>query len=404
MSLKGKHVLIGLTGGIACYKIPYLVRSLTKSGAEVQIVMTEAATHFITPLTMETMSNRAVALDLFPKEKFVSTHHIDLATWPDILMIAPATANFIGKVASGISDDLLTTIVCATPKPVKIAPAMNPQMWSNPITQRNYKILKDLGYDFVMPTEGNMACDHFGVGRMQEPEILFDHINKYFKSKPASKSKKKSLSGKNILITAGPTREHLDPVRYISNHSSGKMGYSLAEVAKDLGASVTLISGPTSLTVPSDVKLINIQSTHDLHKAVKKEFPKNDCLIMSAAPADYTPKEVKAGKIKKSDMSMDLKLKPTVDILKDINKIKKKNQIVVGFALETENGIANARKKLKEKNLDLIVLNQPGDGTAFDSDTNQVTIIRPRKKNIELPKQSKLGISFCLLDIISSLV
>jgi phosphopantothenoylcysteine decarboxylase/phosphopantothenate--cysteine ligase len=404
MSLQGKHVLIGLTGGIACYKIPYLVRSLTQSGAEVQIIMTEASTEFITPLTMETMSGRPVAMKLFPEDKFVSTRHIDLAVWPDILVIAPATANFIGKIASGISDDLLTTIVCATPKPVIIAPAMNPQMWSNPITQRNYNMLKGLGYDFVMPAEGNMACDHFGVGRMQEPEILFDHIKKFFKSKTAPKSKKKSLSNKNILITAGPTKEHLDPVRYISNHSSGKMGYALAQAAQALGANVTLISGPTSLSAPSGVKIINIQSTKELHKAVKKEFSKNDCLIMSAAPADYTPKEVKVGKIKKSDMSMELILKPTVDILKDINKQKRKNQLVVGFALETENGITNARKKLKEKNLDMIVLNQPGDGTAFDSDTNQVTIIRPRSKNIELPKQSKLEISIRILDIISSLV
>jgi len=404
MSLNGKQVLIGLTGGIACYKIPYLVRNLTQSGAEVQIVMTTAATEFITPLTMETMSNRPVALHLFPKEKFVSTHHIDLATWPDVIMIAPATANFIGKIASGISDDLLTTIVCASPKPVMIAPAMNPQMWSNPITQKNYEYLKSLGFDFIMPTEGNMACDHFGVGRMQEPSILFDHINKFFKSNLPLKEKKKSLKDKNFLITAGPTRENIDPVRYISNYSSGKMGYALAEAAIFLGANVTLISGPTALSVPSGVKLINIQSTNDLHQTVTREFKKNDCLIMSAAPADYTPQDVKTSKIKKADVSMGLKLKPTIDILKDINRIKKKNQIVVGFALETENGIANARKKLKDKNLDLIVLNQPGNGTAFDSDTNQVTVIRPRRKNIVLPKQSKLEISFCLLDIIASLV
>lgn len=404
MSLNGKHVLIGLTGGIACYKIPYLIRNLTQNGAEVQVVMTEAATKFITPLTMETISNRPVALHLFPKEKFVSTRHIDLATWPDVLMIAPATANFIGKVASGISDDLLTTIVCATPKPVMIAPAMNPQMWSNPITQKNYKYLKDLGYDFVMPAEGNMACDHFGVGRMQEPDVLFEHINKFFKSKHPSKTKKKSLKGKNLLITAGPTREHLDPVRFISNHSSGKMGYALAEAAKNLGANVTLISGPTSLSAPSGIKLINIQSTNDLHQAVLREFKNTDCLIMSAAPADYMPLEIKPNKIKKDDRSLDIKLNPTVDILKDINKIKKKNQVVIGFALETENGIVNARRKLKDKNLDMIILNQPSIGTAFDSDTNQVTVIRPRSKNIVLPKQSKLEISFCLLDIISSLV
>ncbi|KAA3635785.1 MAG: bifunctional phosphopantothenoylcysteine decarboxylase/phosphopantothenate--cysteine ligase CoaBC, partial [Calditrichaeota bacterium] len=235
MSVKGKKILLGMTGGIACYKIPYLVRSLRKAEAEVIVVMTKSATEFITPLTLETVSNNPVAVEMFEHQQYIATRHIDLAEWADLIMIAPATANCLGKVASGISDDLLTTVICATPRPVVFAPAMNPQMWANKITQKNIRELANLGYQFIQPNEGEMACDHFGVGRMPEPDELFKFIKNHFSSSKSSKAKKKSLTGKKILITAGPTREQIDPVRFISNNSSGKMGFALAEAAIELG-------------------------------------------------------------------------------------------------------------------------------------------------------------------------
>jgi len=398
--LKGKKVLVGLTGGIACYKVPYLVRFLRKQDVEVQVVMTEAATKFITPLTLESVSDRPVAIELFPANKFVSTRHIDFGEWPDLVVIAPATANFLGKVASGVSDDLLTTIVCATSRPVMIAPAMNPQMWGNKITQRNYKTLKEVGYRFIDPTEGNMACDHYGVGRMAEPEQIFDAIKVFF----AEGSKKKALTGKKILITAGPTREAADPVRYLTNHSSGKMGFALARAASQLGAEVTLISGPTNLEPPPDVRFMQITSTDELHQAVDKEFPGADCLIMAAAPADFRPAEVASQKVKKNEAGLIISLKPTVDILREVSSKKKDGQIIVGFALETENGLKNAKEKLAKKNLDMIVLNQPGEETGFEHDTNKVTIIMREGNPIDLPLESKLDIAHRILHYVSSLL
>ncbi len=398
--LKGKKVLVGLTGGIACYKVPYLVRFLRKQEVEVQVVMTEAATKFITPLTLESVSDRAVATELFPANKFVSTRHIDFGEWPDLVVIAPATANFLGKVASGVSDDLLTTVVCATARPVMIAPAMNPQMWANKITQRNCKTLREVGYRFIDPTEGNMACDHYGVGRMAEPEQIFEAIQAFF----AEGSKKKALSGRKILVTAGPTREAVDPVRYLTNHSSGKMGFAIARAALELGADVTLISGPSSLTPPAGANYRTIVSTEELHRAVTEEFGDADCLIMAAAPADFTPAKPAGQKIKKSDTGMSIALKPTVDILKDLSGRKKKGQIVVGFALETENGVRNAREKLKAKKLDMIVLNQPTSETGFDHDTNSVTLIMGKGEPIELEIQSKLDIARRIVHYVSSLL
>lgn len=399
MSLKNKKILVGLTGGIACYKVPYLVRFLVKAGAEVQVVMTDAAKKFITPLTLETVSQRPVASELFPEQKFIATRHIDLSEWPDLVVIAPATANMIGKIASGISDDLLSTILCASPRPVMIAPAMNPQMWLNKVTQRNVATLRELGYHFVEPGEGEMACDHVGVGRMEEPDKIFEAIKKFISDKP----KKKSLTGKKVLITAGPTREEIDPVRYISNHSSGKMGYALAKSAHEMGAEVTLISGPTDLLPPQGIKILKITSTEQLHKAVLKEFVNNHILIMSAAPADFTPASKKRQKIKKHDSFNSIELKPTSDILLDIAKVKKKSQFVVGFALETENRLENAKKKLNDKKLDMIVVNSPTDKTGFHHDTNAATIIAPKRKKIELPLMSKADLADCILDYLAKM-
>lgn len=397
-----------MTGGIACYKVPYLVRALRKANAEVRVIMTESATKFITKLTMETVSNNDVAIGMFEDRGYIATRHIDLAEWPDVIIVVPATANCLGKVASGISDDLLTTIICATAKPVIFSPAMNPQMWSNKVTQRNYKELKSLGYYFIEPAEGDMACDHVGVGRMPEPDVLFKYLMNFLKGKKQAKPaivKKKSLNGKKFLITAGPTREQIDPVRFISNNSSGKMGFALAAAAQSLGADVTLVTGPTALEAPSGCKVIHINSTNDLFRSVKKEFPKTDCLIMAAAPADYTPIKSEKQKIKKSDASLRIDVKPTPDVLKELSTMcKTKRPVMVGFALETENGITNARRKLKEKNLDMIVLNETGKDTAFESDTNKVTVLMPKKKPIEIPLMSKEDISSRVLDLIAPLL
>lgn len=399
MSLKGKQIVVGLTGGVACYKVPNLVRLLRKEGALVQVIMTDAATKFITPLTLESVSDRPVAVELFPQGEFVSTRHIDYSDWADLIVIAPATANFLGKMATGISDDLLTTVVCAHKKSILIAPAMNPGMWENKVTQKNYEYLKKLGHRFVDPVEGEMACDHVGVGRMAEPEIIFKKISDLFLS-----GKKKVLSGKRILITAGPTREKIDAVRFISNYSSGKMGYALAEAALELGADVTVISGPGTIVPPADARVIHIESTEDLHKAVEKEFTKHDCLIMAAAPADFQPDKTFSDKIKRNGSKFNLSLKPTVDILKSLSNGRKKGKVVIGFALETEDAVDNAKKKLKEKNLDAIVVNTPSKDSGFNTDTNRVTFISKNQQTKKFPLMTKKEISLKLLEEIASLL
>jgi phosphopantothenoylcysteine decarboxylase/phosphopantothenate--cysteine ligase len=392
MSLSGRKILVGLTGGIACYKVPYLIRALIKAEAEVRVIMTEAATKFITPLTLETISGNPVATTMFPDDQFVSTRHIDLATWSDLIVIAPATANFLGKAANGICDDLLSAIFCASPSPVLIVPAMNPAMWQHRPTQKNRAYLAEIGCQFIGPASGEMACDHWGEGRMVEPDQIFAEIESLL-----TKSSKKKLndtkvlgksssdhvnllSGRKILVTAGPCREPIDPVRYLSNRSSGKMGFALAEAARNLGATVTLVSGPTSIPDPDGIETVRVETTQDMYRAVSARFARIDCLIMAAAPADFRPTETADQKIKKDKAGRTLALKPTIDILARVGARKKK-QFLVGFALETENGLAHARKKLKAKNLDMIVLNSPCDPhSGFDHDTNQLTIIRPGRK------------------------
>ncbi|RKX25559.1 MAG: bifunctional phosphopantothenoylcysteine decarboxylase/phosphopantothenate--cysteine ligase CoaBC [Candidatus Zixiibacteriota bacterium] len=400
MLLQGRKVLVGLTGGIACYKVPYLIRDLIREGAEVRVVMTAAATKFITPLTMETVSANPVAIEMFPGDRFVGTQHIDLAKWPDLVVVAPATANFLGKVASGICDDLLTTIICATPSPVIVAPAMNPQMWKHPSTQRNAAYLGEIGYQFVGPAEGEMACNESGLGRMVEPSELLEVIKVHF----GANRKKKALTDRRILITAGPCREPIDPVRYISNRSSGKMGFALASAAIAMGAKVALVSGPTSLTPPQGVEYIPVETTEQMYKAVSKRFPRLHCLIMAAAPADFTPQAVADSKIKKGKAGLKLDLKPAVDILRTLAE-RKKGQLLVGFALETDNLVANARKKLKEKNLDLIVLNSPlDDNSAFDSPSNKVTLIRSDRKPEAWPLMAKEDVARKLLEKVAGML
>ena len=398
MSLKGKKITLGLTGGIACYKVPYLVRDLVREGCQVQVVMTEAATKFITPLTLETVSGHPVGIDMFPTGGYTATRHIDLAQKCDLLVVAPATANFIGKAANGICDDLVTTTFCACDKPVLVAPAMNPVMWSNPAVQRNFERLKELGHHFVGPNEGEMACESTGVGRMAEPDQILAAIRDLLEVK------KKSLSGKRFIVTAGPSREPIDPVRFISNHSSGKMGYAIAMAAVARGAETVLITGPTHLKPPVGVRVISFQTTEGLHRAVSREFRKADCLIMAAAPADYRPEKVSRKKIKKQAEARLLSLEPTVDVLKSVAATKRQGQIVIGFALETDRAVDNARRKLVDKNLDLIVLNEVGPGTGFDNDTNRVTIIRPRKRPEPWPLMGKTEIATRLVDLIASLM
>lgn len=399
MSLQGKKVLVALAGGIACYKVPNLVRLLRAENAEVQVVMTDAAMKFITPLTLESVSNRPVATELFPAGEYVATRHVDFAQWPDLIVVAPATANFLGKVSAGISDDLLTTIICATAKPVMIAPAMNPQMWANKITQRNYAYVQsELGWKVVPPGEGKMACDDVGVGRMAEPEQIFDSIRSFFLAHEQSKP----LVGKKVLVTAGPTREAIDPVRYLTNHSSGKMGYAIAEQAVAAGAETILISGPTKLSPPTGVRMIEVETTEQMHDAVLREFAACDYLIMAAAPADFTPETVSTTKIKKNGSNLSLSLRPAVDILKAVAERKNGRQRVIGFALETDNAISNAELKLKEKALDMIVLNSPGSDSGFDTDTNRVTLILSTGNKQELPLLPKQEIARRIVASIAS--
>lgn len=399
MSLSGRQLVVGLTGGVSCYKVPNLVRLLYKEGVSVQVIMTEAATKFITPLTLESVSQRPVAVNMFPEDEYVATRHIDYSDWAELIIIAPATANFMGKIATGISDDLLTTVVTAHRSPILIAPAMNPGMWENPVTQKNCNYLKELGHKFVDPVEGEMACDHEGVGRMAEPEEIFEAIKAHLLP-----VKKKSLCGKRVLITAGPTREKIDAVRFISNYSSGKMGYALAQAAIELGAETTLISGPASIAPPLAAKFISIETTEQLYQAVSREFASTDCLIMAAAPSDFKPENESSEKIKRNASSLKLSLQPTVDILKSLSNGKRKSQLVIGFALETSDAIANATKKLNEKNLDAIVVNIPSTTTGFNTDTNQVTFISRNKQPERWELMSKLETSRKILEKVSSMI
>jgi phosphopantothenoylcysteine decarboxylase/phosphopantothenate--cysteine ligase len=317
-------------------------------------------------------------------------------------VIAPATANFLGKVASGIGDDLLTTVMCATEKPVAIAPSMNSSMYLNPITQKNIEFLKSVGYQFIEPGVGDMACETTGPGRLAEPDKIFKFIENFFK---AARSKKKALINKKVLVTAGPCREAIDPVRFISNRSSGKMGYALAEAAREAGAEVTLISGPTGLRPHPAVRLIKVETTEQMYRAVIKEFKGDDILIMAAAPADFKVTKKPRSKLKKDEnKSLDLKLIGTTDILAEIGRIKKKNQITVGFALETDDGPANARDKLQRKGLNLIVLNMVGRTVPFEGNRNEVTLIKKGGRPIHLGPATKKEIAEKLLEHIAKLV
>jgi phosphopantothenoylcysteine decarboxylase/phosphopantothenate--cysteine ligase len=394
--LQGKKIILGISGGISAYKSAEICRRLKKLGAEVVVVMTSAGTKFITPLTMETLSGNEVVTELFPEKRMVGTRHITLADWCDLILIAPATANVIGKIKSGIADDILTTVVMSTRSPVVFAPAMNVKMWENQIVQENISQLKRSGYKFIEPGVGDLACGDVGKGRMAEPEEIVKEVTNILIGK-------KDLEGKSILVTASRTEEPIDPIRYISNRSSGKMGYAIAEKAFKRGAKVVLISGPSNLEVFLGVDFISVKNAKDMYTQVKNNFKKCDCLVMAAAVSDFAPVKISEEKIKKEN-ELTLHLKSTPDILSEMGK-RKSNKVLVGFSIETENEIENSKKKLKEKNLDLIVVNNPNlPGAGFELDTNIVTLIDRKGRVEKLPLMTKKDLADKILDKVLTLL
>jgi len=390
-----KNILVGVTGGIAAFKSASIVSLLKKKGYNVKVVMTENATNIIGPLTLETLSKNRVYVDMWDKNPHYEVEHISLADWADIVLIAPATYNIIGKVANGIADDMLSTILSAVSlrKPVFFALAMNVNMYENPILNENIDKLKTYGYRFIDTNEGLLACNYEAKGRMKEPEEIVDIIVRY---NIASKidNFKDALKGKRVLITSGRTREDIDPIRYLSNKSSGKMGYSLAQAAIDLGAEVTLVSGPTNLNVPDGLKeFVSVDSAIHMYEKVDEKFKDTDIFIACAAVADYRPKEYQDKKIKKSDLNLTIELVRNPDILFEMGK-KKENQLLVGFAAETNNIIENALKKLEKKNLDMIVAN---NASTMGTDTNSIEIIRKDRSSTVINQKSKIELAYDIL-------
>ena len=390
-----KNILVGVTGGIAAFKSASIVSLLKKKGYNVKVVMTENATNIIGPLTLETLSKNRVYVDMWDKNPHYEVEHISLADWADIVLIAPATYNIIGKVANGIADDMLSTILSAVSlrKPVFFALAMNVNMYENPILNENINRLKTYGYRFIDTNEGLLACNYEAKGRMKEPEEIVDIIVRH---DIASKidNFRDALKGKRLLITSGRTREDIDPIRYLSNKSSGKMGYSLAQAAVDLGAEVTLVSGPTNLNVPDGLKeFISVDSAIHMYEKVDEKFKDTDIFIACAAVADYRPKEYQDKKIKKSDLNLTIELVRNPDILFEMGK-KKENQLLVGFAAETNNIIENALKKLEKKNLNMIVAN---NASTMGTDTNSIEIIRKDRSSTVINQKSKIELAYDIL-------
>ena len=390
-----KNILVGVTGGIAAFKSVSIVSLLKKKGYNVKVIMTENATNIIGPLTLETLSKNRVYVDMWDKNPHYEVEHISLADWADIVLIAPATYNMIGKVANGIADDMLSTVLSAVSlrKPIFFALAMNVNMYENPILNENIDKLKTYGYRFIDTNEGLLACNYEAKGRMKEPEEIVDIIERY---NIASKidNFRDALKGKKILITSGRTREDIDPIRYLSNKSSGKMGYSLAQAAVDLGAEVTLVSGPTNLNVPDGLKeFISVDSAIHMYEKVDEKFKDTDIFIACAAVADYRPKEYQDKKIKKSDLNLTIELVRNPDILFEMGK-KKENQLLVGFAAETNNIIENALKKLEKKRLDMIVAN---NASTMGTDTNSIEIIRKDRSSTVINQKSKTELAYDIL-------
>lgn len=395
--LTGKTIVLGVSGSIAAYKIANLASMLVKLHADVNVIMTRNACNFITPTTFETLTGNKCLIDTFDRNFQFQVEHVALAKRADMFLVAPATANIIGKIASGICDDMLTTTVMATKAPVLISPAMNTAMWENPILQDNIEKLKHYGYKFIEPAVGRLACGDTGSGKMPSENILLEHIL-------LTIGMEKDLTDKKILITAGPTQEAIDPVRYITNHSSGKMGYAIAKVAAMRGAKVTLISGPVSIPPFIGIEqVVNVCSAAEMYEAVTTHSQANDIIIMCSAVADYTPSTYSDQKIKKHDGDMSLSLARTKDILQYLGNNKHDGQKIVGFSMETENMIDNSRKKLEKKHCDLICANSiNGTSTGFGVDTNKVTLITPSATN-ELPLCSKEETANMILSYINNL-
>ncbi|MED4452828.1 bifunctional phosphopantothenoylcysteine decarboxylase/phosphopantothenate--cysteine ligase CoaBC [Metabacillus fastidiosus] len=389
--LKGKKILLCVSGGIAVYKAAALTSKLTQSGAAVKVIMTNSAREFVTPLTFQALSRNDVFFDTFDEKDSSVIAHIDLADWADIAIVAPATANAIGKLANGIADDMMTTTLLATKAPVWIAPAMNVNMYDNRAVQKNIETLHHYGYQFIEPSEGYLACGYVGKGRLEEPEKIVFLLKKYFLKTDDL------LKDVNILITAGPTREKVDPVRYFSNYSSGKMGYAIAEEAAKLGANVTLVTGPTAISHPDFVEIIEVESAEEMLQAVLRKYDQVDVVIKSAAVADYRPKYPLDKKMKKETEQLEVKMEKTTDILKTLGELKN-DQLLVGFAAETNEVENYALGKLKKKNLDMIVANNVlTEGAGFGTDTNIVTIYDKYNEKIELPLMTKNEVASKLL-------
>ena len=397
--LKNKTVVIGVSGGIAVYKACDIVSRLKKLNANVHVIMTNNATEFVTPLTFQSLSQNYVVNDMFEEPKTWDVEHISLAKKADVFLIAPATANVIGKIANGICDDMLTTTVMATTGKVLIAPAMNTNMYRNPILQRNITILKELGYNFVDPESGRLACGDVGEGKLAQPEVIVNEVVNLLTDE------EKDLQGKKIMITAGPTVESIDPVRYLTNRSTGKMGYAIAKQAANRGAEVTLVSGPTNIAPPSNIKkLIKIESAKDMYNAIIENFDDNQVIIKSAAVADYKPKTYSDKKIKKNDDDLVIKLDRNKDIAYELGKIKK-DKILVGFAAETNDIIENAKGKIQKKNFDFIVANDlTEEGAGFGTDTNIVKIIDKEGNINKYPQMKKDEVANVILDKVKSLL
>lgn len=389
--LKGKTVLLGVTGGIAAYKAAALASALVKLNAAVEVVMTKNATEFITPLTFEELTGRRVMVDTFDRNFQHQVEHISLAQRTDLMIIAPATANVCAKLAHGLADDMLTTTALACRCPKLIAPAMNTNMYENPVTQDNLNLLKRYGWEVIEPASGRLACGAVGKGKLPEPEVLVQYVLR-------SIAKDKDLAGKRVLVTAGPTREALDPVRFLTNHSSGKMGYAIAKMAMLRGAEVTLVTGPTAIAPPPFVKVINITSAQEMFNAVAAEASKADLIFKAAAVADYTPADVADQKMKKKDADLSIPLKRTQDILKYLGENRQEGQIICGFSMETENILENSREKLHKKGVDMICANNlKQDGAGFGVDTNVITLITAEDV-LELPLLSKENAANAILD------
>jgi phosphopantothenoylcysteine decarboxylase/phosphopantothenate--cysteine ligase len=396
--LEGKKVIIAITGGVAAYKIPLLIRLLKRSGAEVKVLLTAKAKAFVTPLTLSVLSENPVISSSFDEHSGSWESHIDLGLWADLIVLAPLTANTMGKIASGVADNILLTTLLSARCPVLFAPAMDMDMFAHPSTQKNIAVLQSYGYTYIAPEDGFLASGLSGAGRLPEPETLYKNIVQAFQPNLR-------FAGKTVLVSAGPTYEKIDPVRFIGNFSSGKMGFAIAEAFASQGAKVFLVSGPTHLkTKNPNVELIDVVSAAEMYERIHALFPKSDITVMAAAVADYTPKVKAKNKIKKKASEFEIELVATQDILKSLGKIKHENQILIGFALETNDEKKNALKKLKNKNLDFIVLNSLQDkGAGFATSTNKVTILDKYGNSTAFELKSKAGVALDILDYIEKI-